>query len=133
MIEKLKKVYLKYRQLIVYLINGGFTTLVNFVVYILMTNIFNVEVLTANTIAWCIAVIYAFITNKVMVFHDKQHILKQFIMFAGLRSISYLIEEASLYLFVVRIGFNDLLIKIIVAIVVVVTNYIFSKFIIFKK
>ena len=131
--DKLKEIYGKYRQQIVYLINGGLTTLVNFAVYIVFKHLFGIHELIANTIAWVIAVIYAFITNKVVVFRDRDNILKQFIMFAGLRVVSYGFEELSLWLFVTTLGFNDLIVKAVVAVVVVITNYVFSKFIIFKK
>ena len=129
----MKKIFLKYRTQIVYLINGGLTTLVNFVVYIAFRYLFGMHELVANTIAWIAAVIYAFITNKVVVFRDKNNIVKQFIMFAGLRVVSYGFEQISIWLFVTTLGFNDLIVKAIVAVVVVITNYVFSKFIIFKK
>lgn len=132
--EKLKNIYLKHRQLIKYLINGGFTTLVNFVVYIVLTDFYTIHELVANTVAWIVAVVFAFVTNKILVFHDKHNsIVKQFLMFASLRLLSYIVEELSLYLFVIRLEFNDILVKIVVAVFVVITNYIFSKFLIFKK
>jgi len=131
--EKLKNIYLKYRQPIVYLINGGLTTAVNFVVYIVLKRVLGINVLVANTIAWIISVIYAFVTNKKIVFRDNQGVLKQFIMFAGLRIISYILEELSLFVFVVQLEFNDITVKIIVSVLIVIINYIFSKFIIFKK
>jgi Predicted membrane protein len=127
-----KNIFLKYRQPIVYLINGGLTTAVNFVVYIVLKRIFGVHVLIANTIAWIVSVIYAFITNKKIVFQDNQGVLRQFIMFAGLRIVSYALEELSLFVFVLHLKFDDLLVKIIVSVLIVIINYIFSKFIIFK-
>ena len=129
----MKNIFIKYRTQIVYLINGGLTTLVNFVVYIAFRYLFSMHELVANTIAWIAAVIYAFITNKVVVFRDRDNILKQFIMFTGLRVISYGFEQVSIWLFVTTLGFNDLIVKAVVAVVVVITNYVFSKFIIFKK
>lgn len=135
--EEIKKIYLKHRQLIKYLINGGLTTIVNFVVYIIMTDVFKIHVLAANTVAWVVSVVFAFVTNKMLVFRDKRNtafmIVKQFGLFASLRLLSYIVEELSLYLFVVRFDFNHVLVKIVVAVFVVITNYIFSKFLIFKK
>ena len=133
MMDKLKKIYYKYRQPIVYLINGGLTTVVNFVVYIVLKDVFSIHLLIGNTIAWITSVIYAFITNKKIVFRDNQGILRQFIMFAGLRIVSYVLEELSLFVFVVQLEFNDLTVKVIVSVLIVIINYIFSKFIIFKK
>lgn len=131
--DVIKKLLHKYREPLIYIINGVLTTIVNFAIYIAMTKLFCTHVLIANTIAWITAVIYAFITNKIFVFRDRQNILKQFVMFAGLRVISYLIEEAALALFVVRWHFDDVIVKIITAVIIVASNYIFSKFIIFKK
>lgn len=131
--DVIKKLLHKYREPLIYIINGGFTTIINFAVYIVMTKLFGTHVLIANTIAWITAVIYAFVTNKIFVFRNRQNILKQFVMFSGLRVISYLIEETALYLFVIRWNFDDLIVKILVAVIIVATNYIFSKFIIFKK
>ena len=83
------------------------------------------------------AVIVAYVTNKLWVFDSKKHdsktIAKEFAEFVVARLITLGIETLLLWIFVDKLGVNDLIMKIITNIIVVILNYIFSKFIIFRK
>ena len=131
------KYYRKYREVIVYLITGGITTVINFAVFFVLTNLLNVHYITSNIIAWAAAVIAAFLMNKLIVFDDGDMsgvtIIKQLASFVSFRIVSGVMETGLLYVFVEYMKLNENIVKIVVAVLVVILNYIFSKLIIFKK
>lgn len=158
MIEKIKALFNKYRELISYLFFGVMTTLVNFVAFWLFGLVLKEELyLVSNALAWVVAVVFAYVTNKLFVFESKSWVpkilVKEIPEFVGARVFSFLIEEAGLWLMVDimkmgliswQIGFitingnpieisGQMIAKIILAVIVVILNYFFSKFIIFKK
>ncbi|MHB1150856.1 MAG: GtrA family protein [Eubacteriales bacterium] len=137
MIDKVKVLYKKYRELIVYVFFGGLTTLVDFGVYMFLTDILFIDIVTANIIAWAAAVLFAFAVNKTIVFNDKRATLKivlaQFVSFTGMRAVSGGLSTFFLWLFSELYGFNDVAVKAFIAAAVIVLNYIFSKLFIFKK
>lgn len=143
---KMKK---KYKELFLYVLFGGLTTLVNFVAFWLIERL-GVNYLVNNAISWIIAVVFAFVTNKLFVFESKslapKTLAKEGVEFLGARVLSFLIEEGGLWMFVDILGMSKLsftllnqqitgafIAKIILAVIVVILNYFFSKFIIFKK
>lgn len=148
---KIKDLIVKYRELLLYLIFGVLTTLVNLVTFWLFTGILGEELyLINNAIAWVVGVIFAFITNKLFVFESKSWNSKiagkEFIEFVGARLFSFGVEEGGMWLFVDVLGFGEksltlfgftitgqIIAKLVLAVVVVILNYFFSKFIIFKR
>lgn len=141
----------KYKELITYVIFGVLTTLVNFFVFWLFTKILGEELyLVNNAVAWVAGVVFAYVTNKLFVFESKswgiKTVVKEASGFLGARVLSFLIEEGGMFLFVSVLGMGEktlafagfvitgqFIAKLILAVVVVVLNYIFSKFFIFKK
>ena len=141
----------KFKEISLYLIFGILTTLVNFIVFWIFNKILGNDLyLVSNIIAWIISVAFAFFTNKPIVFksHDwrPKTILKESSEFLGARIFSFCIEEFGLWLLVdicsmkkiiwniFNISFSGTIIaKVILAVIVVILNYFFSKFIIFKK
>ena len=127
----------KYKEIITYLFFGFVTTVVNYGVYALLVRGFHMDVVPANIIAWIVAMIVAFVTNKLWVFESKARdvktVLKEFAEFAIARLITLGIETLLLWIFVDKLGVNDLIMKIITNVIVVILNYVFSKFIIFRK
>lgn len=97
----------------------------------------SLEPVVYNIVAWTVAVIFAFFTNKIVVFQSKEFkpttLFKEFFPFIGARIFSFLVEEAFLALTVNLMGMHPLLSKVIICVVVVIMNYFFSKFLIFKK
>lgn len=149
--KTIKELILKYKELIVYVIFGGLTTVVNLVVFTLSGMVLGDErYLISNIIAWFAAVIFAYITNKLWVFESKSWdvrvLLKEIPSFFAARVLSFLIEEAGLFVFVDLLSFKDISLKIlsfeiggeliakaVLAVIVVVLNYVFSKLVIFRK
>lgn len=137
MVERLKRIYLKYKEIILYIIFGGLTTVVDWAIYFPLVNLFDVYYQTANVIGWIAAVLFAYIVNKIFVFEskrlDKKLIFKEFSAFTISRLFSLLSQIVVMYIFVELLGQSENLFKMITAVLVVILNYIFGKFVIFVK
>lgn len=123
--------------IIMYLIFGVLTTILNFIVFLFCSQVLKIDVLIANIIAWIAGVIFAFITNKFFVFESKTKDLKVFIKelnsFVASRLLTLGMEEIIIFIFITQLNFNSTIIKIIAQFLVIVFNYIFSKIFVFKK
>ena len=121
------------REIIMYLVFGVLTTVVNLIFYHICNKVMNV--LISNVIAWIAAVIFAFITNKLFVFDSKSWspkvIAKEIPSFTAARLITLGIEEAGLAIMITWLHLDEILTLPFAD--VVVLNYVFSKLIIFKK
>jgi len=134
MLNKLLDLYKKYKEIINYLIFGGLTTLISIVTYALFAKVFNIDYLISNVLSWIIAVLFAYITNKIFVFESKsKKNIKEITSFFFFRIVSLLIEMIILYIFVDMLHIDDLVTKIIAQIIVIVSNYVFSKVFVFNK
>ena len=132
-----KELFFKYKEAILYIFFGGITTLVNIVVYWVMANPLGIDYMISNVAAWVISVLVAFVTNKLFVFESKDFaaklLLKELALFVGARLFSGALDMGIMYLGIDILKANDLLIKIISNVIVIIVNYILSKLIIFKK
>ncbi|MBY1476433.1 GtrA family protein [Clostridioides difficile] len=130
-------IFKKHKETILYLFFGAFTTLVNIVSYLFFTRVILFNFMVANALAWILAVLFAYVTNKFFVFGSKNtnfiFLVKELLTFIGLRFISGLVEMIIMYVMVDLLFINDFLTKIATNIIVIVLNYIFSKLLIFKK
>ncbi|MCR5624358.1 MAG: GtrA family protein [Lachnospiraceae bacterium] len=137
--DKIKELYTKYREIIVYLIVGVLTTIVNWVVYFICVRTFldpknPIQLQIAVLIAWVAGVLFAYVTNRKYVFQSRNpEILKEFTSFVLSRVATYLMEVFLMWLLVTIMGMNDLIAKIIANVVVIVGNYIFSKLLVFRN
>ncbi len=133
----IKDIYIKYKKIILYLFFGGCTTLVNIVSYYVMSHIFNCSVMFSTVVAWILSVLFAYLTNRKMVFDSKakrkKDIIKEITSFFACRIATGIVDWLCMYIFVEKIGFNDMVIKIIANIIVIILNYIASKLIVFKE
>lgn len=130
-----------------YLFFGAMTTLVNYIVFIIFSFILGYDrVLIVNTISFIVAVIFAYITNKLYVFHSnswKPNVLVgEILSFASARIFSYFVEQIGLYLSTdiwhlekFKIWFVDgiMISKVVLSVLVILLNWVFSKFFIFRK
>ena len=128
--------YNKYREVLLYLFFGGCTTLVNIVSFFLL-RLIKLSLYTSNVIAWFIAVLFAFITNKLFVFESKgkskKEVTKECVSFFGFRLLSLIFDMGIMYLLINIFNWNELVSKVLSNIFVIIINYIFSKVFIFKK
>ncbi len=133
----IKNRFLENKELILYILCGGATTAVNYVIYFVGVKYLGIDYLIGNTIAWAGSVFFAFLVNKIFVFISKDWelrvIIRQVLQFVSARVFSLVLESLMLWVWVSLLGFDDLVMKIAAGIVVVIVNYAFSKWIIFKK
>ena len=134
--EKVKELYYKYKELIKYLIIGVLTTVVNYVIFAICVKIIHIDMHISNIVAWIVSVIFAYFTNKLFVFESKSFkanvLVKEIISFGAARILSLLLEELILFIFVNKMKMNEMIIKLIANVIVIIINYILSKLIIFK-
>lgn len=129
-----KKLCIQYKEVLLYLIFGVLTTLVNIVTYALSTKIFHIDWQVSNVIAWVLSVLFAYITNRKYVFESKDsNVIREMISFVIFRLVSFVLDMGFMYLFIDMMHVNDMISKIIVQVIVIVLNYVFSKLFIFKK
>lgn len=134
MFNKLFVLYKKYKEIINYLIFGGLTTLISIITYALFAKVFNIDYLISNVLSWVLAVLFAYITNKIFVFESKsKKNIKEITSFFFFRVVSLIMEMIILYVFVDMLHIDDLVTKIIAQVIVIVSNYVFSKVFVFKK
>ena len=139
--DKIKALYIKYKDVILYLIFGVLTTVINYVSYFWLSDsgIFNdkINTVASTIIAWILAVIFAYITNKIWVFESKAKGLKANLVeigaFLSCRILTGLMDTAIMFLCVDLLGMNDMIIKLASNVLVVIVNYIGSKLVIFKN
>ena len=133
----MKKLFEKYKDILSYLFFGVLTTVVNYLVYFPCYNWLGWRAGISNVLAWMIAVAFAFLTNKPFVFKSHDWSWKtvgpELSKFLGCRIGSGVLETVILLLCVDMLGWNGNVWKLITAVLVIVLNYIGSKFLVFKK
>lgn len=140
--KKIKKLIEKYKELLLYLLFGGLTTLVSWGSYALF-ELGGLSVAGANALSWVCAVLFAFFTNKLFVFASRSWrpliLLREAGEFFGARLVTGLLTMAGVPL-LMRIGLDQsifgvdgMVAKIAMSVLEVLLNYIVSKLVIFKK
>lgn len=135
--------YKKYEEAVNYLFFGFLAFLVNMVAYAAAARVLGADnekvllVLIATSFAWIVAVLFAYWTNRTFVFKsritDKAGIWKEFFSFVGARVVTGGMELVIMYVMVDMVHVDDMISKFICNVVVIISNYIFSKLWIFKK
>lgn len=132
----LKRLYQKNEEVINYLVFGGLTTLVNVVVFFVFNSLLGVQYLIANAISIVLSILFAFFTNKKYVFKSEtltaQAWLKEFLLFCSFRLVSAGFDMLSMWILVGGLELDSNLAKLATQFIVVVLNYFFSKWFIFK-
>ena len=137
--DKIKDLYLKYKEIINYLIFGLLTTVVSLVTYYICVYTFinpeeAVQLQIANVISWFFGVTFAYITNRKFVFEsNEQNKIKEASKFVTSRIATLLMDMAIMFIGVTLLKFNDKIIKIVSQVVVIIANYLLSKIIVFNK
>ena len=133
--EKIRALLREYREIISYVFWGVMTTAVNYVTYTLLTELLHVHYLTSTIIAWTISVLFAYFVNKLFVFQSRGwgwNALRELWQMVASRLFSLGLEMAIMWFFVDTLHCNHLIIKLMANVVVVIVNYVLSKWIIFK-
>lgn len=137
MIQKINFLLEKYRDILMYLIFGVLTTIVNYIVFLPVYNWMALSAAVSNAIAWVVAVAFAYLTNKPFVFksHDWswKTVAPELTKFVSCRVASGAMETVILLITVDVLGWNGNIWKLITNILVVIVNYFGSKLLVFKK
>ena len=133
----MKRLLKKYWDILTYLFFGVLTTAVNYLVYLPCYNLLGWSAGFSNILAWIVAVAFAFVTNKPFVFKSYDWswnvVWPELTKFVGCRIGSGVLETGILLVCVDMLAWNGNVMKLITAVLVIVFNYIGSKFLVFKK
>ena len=142
MIEKIKALCVKYREILVYLIVGGMTTVVSWGCKFLWGAIFyagvSLPTVGQNTVLSVVenvsGIAFAYPTNRKWVFRSKNpHILAELTGFVGSRAATWVLSYLLNLLFVNVLSIDYRITTVIVGVIVVVSNYVLSKLLVFRK
>ena len=133
----IRELWEKYKGLVLYAVFGVLTTVVNMAAYHLSYNILHIANVPSTVIAWILAVLFAFITNKLWVFDspsfDTKTLLHEIPSFFGCRLATGVLDVIIMYLAVDTMHADPTLWKLISNILVIIINYAASKLVIFRK
>lgn len=133
----IKELFYRYKDIILYGFFGVCTTLANMGVYWICAYLFNMAVIPSTLIAWFVAVLFAYLTNRKWVFHSEattcREIWREIVSFYSCRIATGVVDWVCMFVFVDLLHLNDMVIKMIANIVVIILNYVASKLVIFKK
>jgi len=133
--EKIIDLYQRYREVITYVFFGGLTTLVNIVAFFILDTGFGWPYLIANAAAIVLSILFAYVTNKLYVFksdtQNARETIYEFFRFIGFRLVSGLADMATMWILVDLLIIDTSIAKLTTQFIVVVLNYVFSKFFIF--
>ncbi len=137
--EQIKALYIKYKEIINYLIVGVLTTIVSLAVYYVSVYTFlnpenAIQLQIANILSWVAGVIFAYFTNRKFVFESKEkNKLAEASKFVLSRVITLIMDMIVMWLGVTILCLNDKIMKLISQVIITVSNYIFSKIFVFNK
>lgn len=148
--DKIKSLFVKYKEIIMYLFFGVLTTAVSWLSYAVFEILFGLiipdaglKIALANVLSWICAVLFAYITNKLWVFEskswEKKLLIKEILSFVGSRLLTAPLEWVGVPLLVAvgldatLFGIDGMIAKVVVSVAVVILNYVFSKLIVFRK
>lgn len=137
MTDTLRALLQKHREIVSYIFWGVMTTAVNYAAYFLLRNVFLVPLVAGNIAAWAVSVLFAYFVNKLFVFRSKDWTwrvaLRELWQMVASRIFSLGLETGILWLFVEKLLLNEFIVKLAANVLVVIVNYVLSKFIIFNK
>jgi len=137
-LDKIKELYLKYKEIINYLIVGVLTTVVSLTVYYgLVLTVLDpqnpIQLQAANIVSWVCAVIFAYWANRKFVFESKStEIVKEAGAFVTARIGTLVMDMVFMFVTVSLFGMNDKVAKLLDQVMVTIANYVFSKLFVFK-
>ena len=130
--QLIKKLYAS--SVVRYVFFGGCTTLVNLISFYVLRKL-RVGLNIANVISIILAILFAYVVNSRFVFQDKCQTLadhiRPFCKFISARLMTMVIEVGGVWLLVAKLGMNDMVGKFATQFIVLILNYVFSKFFVF--
>lgn|GEM_PF-24409 len=137
MISKIKALFIKYKSFVMYAVFGVLTTLVNIISYYVFAHVLGLPTLISNAAAWVVSCTFAYLTNRKWVFESEEKsasgIFREVVSFFLSRLFTLLVETLIMFVFVDVMHMNDMIIKIIANVIVIILNYVLSKLVVFRK
>ena len=137
MLDKIRNLIKAHWDIISYLFFGVLTTVVNYLIYLPCLNLLHLSAAVSNCIAWVVAVLFAYVTNKPFVFRSYDWsmatVIPEFGKFIATRISSGVLETAILFIAVDTLGGNGNIWKIITQVLVIIINYVGSKLLVFRN
>ena len=157
MVEKIKNLLKnkeKMRELIAYLVFGVLTTIVSWGTYYIWRQLFAMTsyptdsaaytliATSGQVVSFILSVLFAFVTNKKYVFKSgrtaENGLWREIVLFMSARVMAWVLFDLALFnillFFTKNISANaDLILKLLMNVLVVIFNYVASKWVIFKK
>lgn len=137
--KKIISIYKQNKELINYVVVGGMTTVVSLGVYYglvwtILDPLSAVQLQLANIFSWVAAVTFAYFANRKYVFESTNSgLFLEAVKFYISRVSTLLLDMVIMFIGVTLLSFNDKIVKIAVQIIVMITNYVFSKLFVFTK
>ncbi|KRL97706.1 GtcA family membrane protein [Liquorilactobacillus satsumensis DSM 16230 = JCM 12392] len=133
---KIMNLYEKYKAVIAYLFWGGVTTVVNIGIFESWVSM-GLNYQLGNVVAWFFSVLVAYISNKIWVFttpfRNIRSLLSEMSSFFFFRLLTLVLDVIITGIGISLLKWDTLLVKVLDNVIVIVANYFFSKWYIFKK
>lgn len=133
----MRNIYLQYKDILSYLFFGVCTTLVNIVCYYVCVRWLGLSTIEGTVVAWILAVLFAFVTNKQFVFKsfswEKRILLQEATSFFLYRALTGILDIVVMFVGVELFGLFDVGVKAFSNIIVIILNYIASNCMVFRK
>lgn len=127
-------IYKKYKSILVYLFLGACCAALNIILFMLFNKVFGINELLSNILAWILATVFAFFTNRTWCFEsDDSKMLQEFIKFASGRISTFFLDELIVFVFITKLGMNEFWVKFFDNAVTAIVNYLLSKFLVFNS
>ena len=122
------------REVLAYLVFGVLTTVVNIVAFAILSRVLSVGTVASNIIAWFLSVLFSYVTNPKMVFDTRGNsVLREATTFFTGRIGTGVLDTAMMFVTVDLFGWNDIVMKVFVNVIVIILNYVISKFLVFRR
>ena len=135
--EKLRNLFWRYREPILYIVFGGLTTVVSFVSYWILVDALYLHYMAATVLSLVISVSFAYITNRKWVFESRAYgakaVMFEIVSFFACRLASGFMEMGLMFVGVDLLHINDKAVKLVANVFVIIANYILSKAFVFRK
>lgn len=133
----MRDLYVRYKSIILYIVFGIGTSIVNFASYWLFADYLFLGTIVSTVLAWLFSVLFAFVTNKLFVFESKSFelkaLVKEVFSFFSCRFLTGMLDVVIMVIGVDILGIYDMFVKIVSSILVTILNYVASKLVVFRK
>lgn len=134
--KKITELYEKHGDILRYLIVGVMTTLIDIFFFFLLNNVLGVHYQVAKVVAWVLAIAFAFVGNKWLVFRtaskDRKTVWMEAFRFVAMRLLTLLVSIGFLYVAIDLGGWDENLSNILSNVLAIILNYILSKLVVFR-